>query len=147
MKKQTPNKTVPTKVPVKEFLATIEKEEKRKDAEALVRLMRKVSGKPAVMWGPSILGFDTCHYKYESGREGDMGAIGFSPRATNLTVYFVDGTSKYAKELAKLGPHTTGKVCLYIKRLRDIDMSVLEEIVTRSYAYAMSRKNAMHRAG
>lgn len=142
----TENKTKPTRVSVKTFLSGIGNEQKKKDAEALARLMRKITGKPAVMWGPSIIGFDRCHYKYESGREGDMGALGFSPRASALTVYLVDGTSKYQALLRKLGPHTTGKACVYIKRLSDVDMDVLETVLRSSYAYAMSHKDDMGRA-
>ncbi len=140
------NKTQPTKVLVKDFLASIKNEQQRKDGEQLVRLMKKVTGKPAVMWGPSIIGFDKYHYKYESGREGDMVMAGFSPRASNLTIYLVGGTSKYAKLLSKLGPHTTGKVCVYIKRLNDINMAVLEEVIRTSYEYAVAHKNDMSRA-
>ncbi len=97
------------------------------------------------MWGPSIVGFDRYHYRYESGREGDVGAIGFSPRKSNLTIYLGDGTSKYKKLLSKLGPHKTGKVCLYIKHLSDINIKVLEELVRASYQYVMSHKIDMHK--
>lgn len=140
MAKHAQNKTQPTKVSVKDFLSGIQDVQRMKDAEVLVRLMRKITGKTAVMWGPSIIGFGQYHYKYESGREGDIGAIGFSPRASNLTVYLVDGTSKYRALLRNLGPHKTGKVCLYIKHLKDIDMAVLEKIVTTSYKYVVSNK-------
>jgi len=146
MANSSQNKTQPTKVSVKKFLSGIKDEQQRKDAEQLSRLMGNITGKKPVMWGPSIVGFDRCHYKYESGREGDMGAIGFSPRKGNLTVYLVDGTSKYKSQLAKLGPHKTGKVCLYIKHLRDVDMDMLEKIIKASYQYAMSHKTDMHRA-
>lgn len=109
----------------------------------MARLMRRISGKSPVMWGPSIIGFDRVRYKYESGREGEMGAIGFAPRSPNLNIYLTDGTKKYERELNKLGPHKTGKVCLYIRRLSDIDIGVLEEVITRSYQYAISRKTDM----
>lgn len=143
---QSQNKTQPTKASVKDFLSDIKDEQRKKDAQEIRRLMAKISGKTPVMWGPSIVGFDQCHYKYESGREGDMGAIGFSPRKSNLTVYLVDGTSKYQELLKNLGPHKTGKVCLYIKHLDDINMSVLEKIIEKSYQYAISHKMDMHRA-
>jgi hypothetical protein len=146
MPTKSQNKTQPTKVSVKDFLAGIKDEQRRKDAIEIARLMRKITGKPAVMWGPSIVGFDKYHYKYESGREGDMAATGFSPRSTALTLYLSGGTSKYAKLLGKLGPHKTGNVCLYIKRLSDVDMSVLEELIRDSYKYAMSHKDDMDRA-
>lgn len=146
MTKHTPNKTQPTTVSIKDFLSGIQDESKKKDAQQLVQLMSEITGKPPVMWGPSIIGFDQCHYNYESGREGDTGAIGFSPRKTNLTIYLVDGVSKYTTLLSKLGPHKTGKVCVYIKRLSDIDMKILEELIRESYKYIMSRKTDMHRA-
>ncbi len=146
MSNQAKNKTQPTNVPVKDFLASIEYEQKRKDAEQLCKLMNKITGKPAVMWGPSIIGFDQHHYKYASGREGDIGAIGFSPRKTNITVYLADGTSKYSDLLSDLGPHTTGKVCLYINQLRDVDMKVLEKIIKASYYHVMSHKNDVDRS-
>ena len=107
--------------------------------------MEKITGKPGVMWGGSIIGFDQVHYKYDSGREGDMGAIGFAPRKSNLTIYLVGGTSKYATLLNKLGPHKTGKVCLYIKHLGDIDLTILEELLRDSYQYVMAHKNDMHK--
>lgn len=144
MKKQSQTKTQPTKASVKDFLSGL-KDKQRKDSEELIRLMRKISGKPPVMWGPSIIGFDKCHYKYESGREGDMGAMGFSPRKTNLTIYLVDGCSKYKDLLSKLGTHTIGKVCVYIKHLSDVDMKVLEKVLRSSYKFAMAHKNNMGR--
>lgn len=146
MANKSQNKTQPTKVPINDVLSGITDEQQRKDAEALIRLMRKITGKAPVMWGPSIVGFDRYHYKYESGREGDTGAIGFSPRRSNLTIYLVDGTSRYQDLLSKLGPHTTGKACLYIKRLSDVNVSVLEKLLKVSYQYVMSHKMDMHRA-
>ena len=146
MKNQSQNKTQPTTSSVERFISSIEDENKRMDAMELRRLMEKMTGQPAVMWGSSIIGFDKVHYKYESGREGDMGAIGFSPRRSNLTIYFVDGVSKHSELLAKLGPHKTGKAsCLYIKRLSDIDMNVLEKLIKDSYQYVMSHKYEKHR--
>lgn len=144
--KKPQNKMQPTKVSVSEFIAAIENEERRKDAEALIRIMKKITKKPPVMWGSSIIGFDQVHFKYESGREGDMGAIGFSPRKTNLVIYLVEGISKRKEFLDKLGPHKTGKVCIYIKRLADIDLKVLEQLLTASYKYVMEHKTNMHRA-
>jgi hypothetical protein len=146
MAKPSANKTRPTEASVEDFFARIENEVRRKDAQALSRLMEEITGEPPVLWGPSIVGFGQSHYKYESGREGDTGAIGFAPRKSSLTIYLVDGTSKYASLLSTLGPHKTGKVCLYIKRLSDVDMDILEELIRSSHAYVTSHNGDMHRA-
>lgn len=146
MPQKPQNKTQPTTVSAKDFLSKLKNEQQRKDSETLIRLMRKISGKAPVMWGPSIVGFDKVHYKYESGREGDMSALGFSPRSTALTVYLIDGTSKYKELLSKLGSHKTSTVCVYIKRLSDINIAILEKILTLSYQYAMSQYKGTHRA-
>lgn len=127
------NKTQPTNVSVKDFLSGIKDNQQRKDAQKLCKLMSQITGKQPVMWGSSIIGFDQYHYKYASGREGDIGALGFSPRKSNLTIYLIDGMSGHRELLQKLGPHTTGKACLYIKRLDDVDMSVLKKLLTDSY--------------
>ena len=128
------------------FVAGIADATQQADARRLIDMLRDVTGHEPAMWGPSIVGFDSYHYKYESGREGDMAAIGFSPRAASLTVYLVDGTDPYAELLDRLGPHRTGKACLYVKRLDDVDTGVLEEIARRSYASVVSRRDDMHRA-
>ncbi len=140
------SKITPHQVKVSDFLRTIEDKTKLQDTKDLIKIMREISGKPPVMWGSSIIGFDKVHYKYESGREGDMGAIGFSPRKANLTIYLVDGISKYKDLLDKLGSHKTSKVCLYIKRLSDVDLDVLKKIITESYKYVISHKDNMVRA-
>ncbi len=127
------NKTLPTDASVLSFLAEIEDDEKRKDSEVLIAMMQKVSGKPAVMWGPSIIGFGSYHYTYESGREGDMPEIGFSPRKANLTIYVYQGFDDFGELLGKLGKHSTSVACLYIKRLSDVDIDVLQKIIARSY--------------
>jgi hypothetical protein len=101
--------------------------------------MRRVPGHPPTMWGPSIIGFGSYHYVYESGREGDAAAVGFSPRKASTTVYLADGFDGYADELARLGPHTLGKSCLYLKDLSKVDLGVLEEMVRRSYAVTTTR--------
>jgi hypothetical protein len=146
MPKAAANKTGPTGVPVEDFLATVPDERKRQDARTLIALMSRISGEPAEMWGPSIIGFGRCHYKYESGREGEMGLIGFSPRKEALTVYLVDGIAKYDELFPRLGPHKLGKACcLYVKRLSDVDMSVLEELIQASYDYVIERKDNMHK--
>lgn len=138
------NKTQATEAPVAAFLSNIKDEQQREDAEHLCRIMGKVTGKPTVMRGPSIIGFDQYHYKYESGREGDMGAIGFSPRKLSLSIYLVDGFEKYVEPLSRLGPHKTGKACLYIKHLSGVDIKVPEGLIMSSYQYVMLCKNEMH---
>lgn len=143
----TQNKTTENNNSVHEFMAAIEDERTVKDCLKLVEIMERVSGAKAKMWGIGIVGFDKYHYKYESGREGDSCVIGFAPRKGKLTVYVVDGTSRYPELFEKLGKHTASKVCIYIKKLEDIDLSVLEEILQKSYAYTKSLDGQMHRAG
>src|SRR5271166_1128042 len=126
------NKTKPTQVSVAAFIDAITDQTRRVDAEALVKLMQSASGEKPKMWGPSIIGFGSCHYQYDSGREGDMPLIGFSPRKAANVLYGAIGFSGAEALLAKLGKHTTGKGCLYIKRLADIDQKVLEALVTKS---------------
>jgi hypothetical protein len=107
---------------------------RRRDAETLLALMERATGESARMWGSSIVGFGEYHYKYASGREGDAAAAGFSPRKAASTVYLADGIGAHAELLAKLGPHTTGVGCLYLKDLEEIDLGVLERVVRDSYA-------------
>jgi hypothetical protein len=126
-------KTVENDGEIEAFLASVANETRRKDARTLIDLMQRVTGQPPRMWGPSIIGFGRYHYTYASGREGDMCAAGFSPRKAATTVYF-EGFDDYADDLARLGPHTTSVSCLYIKRLDDIDLGVLEDMLRRSYA-------------
>lgn len=130
--------TVETGGDVDAFLAGVEPEARRRDALALRALMERVTGQPARMWGPSIVGFGRYRYRYPSGREGDMAAASFSPRKAATSVYVVDGFDAYADDLARLGPHTVGASCLYLKRLDDVDLRVLEDIVRRSYATVTS---------
>jgi hypothetical protein len=115
------------------FIDAIEDERKRADSKALVALMEKVTGEKPALWGPSIVGFGDLHYKYESGREGDWFRVGFSPRKQNLTLYVTDYIKEDDPLLAKLGKFTTGKACIYVKRLDDVDTGVLEDLVKRSY--------------
>jgi hypothetical protein len=131
------NKTKPTKVSVASFIAQLADPTKRADAKALVNLMREATGEPPKMWGPSIIGFGTVHYKYESGREGDMPLAGFSPRKPATVIYLLTGGSETL--LAKLGKHTIGKSCLYIKKLADVDQAVLRTLVVESIADIRSR--------
>jgi len=121
------NKTKATKVSVAGFIAALPDESKRADAKALVKMMQAATGEKPVMWGPSIVGFGTVHYVYDSGREGDMPLVGFSPRKPALVVYGVARTAEAM--LGKLGRHTTGKGCLYIKKLADVDTAVLDRMI------------------
>jgi hypothetical protein len=119
---------------VQEFLAEVSNDTRRADAAELVRLMEGVTGQPPAMWGPSIVGFGRYHYRYASGREGDAPVVAFSPRKAQLVLYLLDGFEEYGPLLDRLGPHSTGKSCLYVKRLADVDLSVLRELVERSAA-------------
>jgi hypothetical protein len=124
---------VPTSADVDAFLEAVPDENRRSDARALLELMRSVTGEPPVMWGPTIVGFGSYHYRYESGRTGDAPLAGFSPRKPNLVVYLVGGfEDRYPKLLEQLGPHKTGKACLYLKRLGDVDLDVLRQLIERS---------------
>ena len=125
-------KTKKNKASVKEFLDSIEDEQKRKDCKEIAKMMRKASGKNAKMWGDSIVGFGEYHYKYPTGREGDWMRIGFSPRKQAITLYIMDGFEKRPKLMKKLGKHKTGKSCLYVKRLEDVDKEVLNELIEES---------------
>lgn len=133
------NKTVQTVVDPADFIASVQDAGQRADAQRLVALMERMSGHPAKMWGPSIVGFGQYHYRYESGREGDMCRIGFSPRKGQTVIYMLDGYQDHGPQLARLGKHKIGKSCLYIKRLSDIDETVLEEMIQGSLDYMASR--------
>lgn len=132
------NKTTPTTGDVLDFVGNVDDEQKRADSLALIDMMRDVTGFEPVMWGPSIIGFDTYHYKSEAGREGDMCAIGFSPRKAALTIYIYEGFNDHGDLLAKLGKHTTSMGCLYVKKLSDVDTGVLRELFTRAYKHLKS---------
>jgi Domain of unknown function (DU1801) len=127
------NKTQATKASVAAFVDKIADPAKRADAKALVKLMQKVTGEKPAMWGPSIIGFGSYHYVYESGREGDMPLVGFSPRKAATVLYNCSGSGDDAL-LAKLGKHTRGKGCVYIKKLVDVDAAVLEKLIVKSAA-------------
>src|SRR5271167_4210803 len=128
------NKTRPTKLSVAAFIDTLKDPARRADAKALVKLMQSAAGEKPKMWGPSIIGFGSYHYKYESGREGDMPIISFSPRKAATVLYGITGFSEAAGLLSKLGEHTIGKGCLYVKKLADLDQHVLEALVVKSLA-------------
>jgi uncharacterized protein YdhG (YjbR/CyaY superfamily) len=117
---------------VKAFLNGVTDEKKRQDSFAIVELMKQITEKGPEMWGDSIVGFGSYHYKYASGREGDWFLTGFSPRKQNLTLYIMAGFDEYDQLLNKLGKHSTGKSCLYIKKAEDVDMDVLKELVQKS---------------
>jgi hypothetical protein len=126
------NKTKATKVSVDGFLRKIPDAQQREDSLSLLKMMKEVTKLEPKMWGPGIVGFGHYHYKYESGREGDMPIAGFSPRKQSLVVYFEPEFSEYSDLLVNLGKHSTGKSCLYIKRLSDVDMPTLKKMVARS---------------
>lgn len=126
-------KTKPTVANVSAFIAGVENETRRKDAKTLLAMMKKVTGEKPKMWGPSIIGFGTYHYKYDSGREGDMLAVGFSPRKANMVLYVLGSLGDKEPLLEKLGPYKNGKSCLYVSALDKVDLSVLEKIVSKSY--------------
>ena len=128
-------KTAPTGASVTKFIEAIDDAAGRRGARTLVRMMRKVTQAPPKMWGPSIVGFGTYRYRYLSGREGDWMLTGFSPRKREFSIYIMSGFDEHAELLARLGPHRTGRSCLYVKRLGDIDAGVLEELVSRSVAH------------
>jgi hypothetical protein len=127
------NKTVPTDQSVEQFLNTIEGEQMRRDSFTLLGLMREVTAMEPRMWGSSIVGFGSYHYKYESGREGDTMLVGFSPRKQNLTIYNMGGIDPDDDRFKQLGKHTTGKGCLYIKHLDDVDLPTLKSLVAASF--------------
>ena len=126
------NKTVKTEGSVKDFLDSVEDETKRKDSIEIDKMMQKATGKKPKMWGKSIVGYDEYHLVYDSGRELDWMRIGFSPRKANISLYIMDGFGKYDELMEKLGKHKTGKSCLYIKRLDDIDKDILKELIDES---------------
>ncbi len=125
-------KTKQTRASVKQFIDGIEDEQKRKDSRALVAMMRKITGKPPKMWGEAIVGFGSYRYKYASGREGDWFLTGFSPRKQNMTLYIMSGFTRYGALLKKLGKFKTGKACLYVKTLDDVDRPTLERLIRES---------------
>ncbi len=128
---------------VKSFLASLDDEQTQADAKMLVALMKRISGKTPKIWNVGTIGFDTYHYKYDSGREGDNAVLSFYPRKGKYTIYLMDGCARHSKLLEKLGKHTTSRVCLYFKRLSDLDLTVLEKILEQSYAYIKAQDGNM----
>jgi len=133
------NKTKPNKGSVIEFLNSIEDEQKRKESKKVIKIMKMITSEMPILWGTSIIGFGNYHYKYESGREGDYMKVGFSPRKQNLTIYIMNGFKKHEKLMDQLGKYKTGKSCLYIKTLDDINLEVLEQLIKDSYI-SMNKK-------
>ena len=127
------NKTVVTGDDVAGFLATLEPAERRADAQALAAAMEQVTGEPPAMWGPAIIGFGSVHYRYDSGREGDMPQLSFSPRAKELVLYGLGGADRHADLLARLGKFKTGKGCLKLARLADVDAAALEALLAAGW--------------
>ncbi|KYG71668.1 uncharacterized protein DUF1801 [Roseivirga ehrenbergii] len=133
------NKTTETNASVSDFLNSIAEEKKKNDCVLIKNLMEEITGEAPKMWGPSIVGFGTYHYKYDSGREGDFLKIGFSPRVQNLTLYIMPGFEKYEDYMARLGKYKTGKSCLYIKKIEDVDIEILKLLITDSYEYMTNK--------
>ncbi len=125
-------KTQPTDNSANSFLNSVENDQRRNDSFMMLELMKEITGEPPVMWGSSIIGFGRYKYKYASGREGEWFQTGFAPRKQALTLYIMSGFSEYETLLAKLGKYTTGKACLYLKKLEDVDQAVLRELIQKS---------------
>lgn len=134
-RRSSANKTQATPLPPAEYIASIEHAVRKADAEKLLGWFEQITGFPAVMWGSSIIGYGRYHYVYDSGRSGDSMMTGFSPRKASLSIYIMPGYHELDDYLQRLGKHKTGKSCLYINKLDDIDMNVLEEIVRYGVAY------------
>ncbi|MET0906484.1 MAG: DUF1801 domain-containing protein [Tardiphaga sp.] len=128
-------KTKATQTRVEDFIAAIDHPVRRADAEVLVALLERVTGAPATMWGPSIIGFGRYHYRYDSGHEGEMCRIGFSPRKANLVLYIMPGFAGRDRLLGRRGKHRMGKSCLYVNQLAEVDIVVIEEIARAAWAY------------
>lgn len=127
------NKTKPTLQSVEAFLDAVENPKRRADGKTLCTMMEEITGQPPVMWGPSIIGFGKLHYKYESGHEGDMPLVAFSPRKHAITLYIMVNNENFKYLLEKLGKCKTSKACLYINNLKDVDENVLRELIDLSY--------------
>ncbi len=140
MAKNAEIKTTVNNASVTAFLKKVDGEQKREDSFEIVKIMQQVSKEKPKMWGPSIIGFGSFHYRYESGREGDMPLIAFSPRKQYITLYVLAGDAHETPLLKKLGKHTRSKVCLYIKKLSDVNMDVLKDLIVKSYQASKVRK-------
>jgi len=129
---------------VKDYIVSLDDEQTIKDSQVLIEMMQRISGHEPKMWNMGTIGFDTYHYKYDSGREGDSHIIGFRPRKGKTTIYLMDGTARYSELLTKLGKHTTTGYCVYFKRLSDVELPILEQIVQKSYTYIKSQDGHIH---
>ena len=134
------NKTTPNDLDVEQFLNSVADEQKRQDSFTLLELMKQVTGIEPRMWGSSIVGFGSYHYRYASGREGDSILAGFSPRKQNLTLYHMSGFEQCDDLLKHLGKHSTGKGCLYIKRLADVDLPTLKRLIEESVKHVKEKE-------
>lgn len=123
---------------VKDYLASLKDEQTAKDTQVLIEMMKQISGQEPTLWNVGTIGFGAYHYKYDSGREGDNFIIGFYPRKGKLTIYLMDGTTRYKELLAKLGKHTITGYCIYLKQLGDVELPVLKKIIKQSYEYIKS---------
>lgn len=135
------NKTKQNEASVKKFLAQVEDETKRADTQSIVEMMAEITGYPATMWGTSIIGFGKYSYQYKSGHSGEWSLVGVSPRARNISVYIMPGFGNYDDLMARLGKHKTGKSCLYINKLADVDTEVLRELISKSVDYMKEKYN------
>ncbi|MCB0482357.1 MAG: DUF1801 domain-containing protein [Flavobacteriales bacterium] len=133
-------KTKVTDASVIDFINTLEDERKNEDAFELLDIFAEITGEEPKMWGPSIIGYGTYHYKYASGQEGDFMAAGFSPRKAKHTIYIMSGFDTHPELMAKLGKYKTGKSCLYVNKLTDIDLSVLKELIHASYVWIKNKQ-------
>lgn len=124
--------SAPKTVSVKEFVASLD-EQTLKDSKVLIEMMQRISGSKPTLWNVGTIGFDSYHYKYDSGREGDSFIIGFYPRKGKITIYLMDGTKRYSALLSTIGKHTTTGYCIYIKQLNDVELPILEQILQKSY--------------
>ena len=140
-------KTKPTAVSVDKFIAAVPDAGQREDCKRLRSLMEEITGENAVMWGPSIVGFGQYHYQYDSGHSGDSCLAGFSPRKQNLSIYVTSGFAGHEALMARLGKFKTGKACLYVKRLSDVDEAVLRKLIAASVKFMRSRYPASAEAG
>ncbi len=132
----TENKTQKTGASVEDFIESVENKRRREDGFTLLQVMKEITGEEPEMWGPSIIGFGDYHYKYESGREGDIFLAGFSPRKQSLSLYIMDGFKEYDSLLGALGKHRKGASCLYINKLADVDMNILRKLIEKSVEQA-----------
>ena len=138
------NKTQRNDGDVMAYLESVSNKRRREDSLALLKMMEEVTGEPAEMWGTSIVGFGSYHYRYASGREGDMMLTGFAPRKASLSLYIMGGHERYDALMARLGKHRTGSSCVYINKLADVDLDVLRELIADSVEYM---RGANHIAG